>query len=180
MNPTGPTKDQDPEAPRERGRCGRPRLRVQATLGALEFSFSKVICPCPFCSPPSTGLPKATLSLDPPWVNVLQGDNVTLTCRGAPGPGSPATRWFHNGNFLETQAQSSYSLTANSGDSGNYTCHTAQTSLSDPVHLDVVSGQWARPAGGRAAPPLSSSRPAPLLLRGGVVLPTCEAILPRS
>ncbi|XP_015985194.2 low affinity immunoglobulin gamma Fc region receptor II-a-like [Rousettus aegyptiacus] len=85
------------------------------------------------------GLPKATLSLDPPWVNVLQGDNVTLTCRGAPGPGSPATRWFHNGNFLETQAQSSYSLTANSSDSGNYTCHTAQTSLSDPVHLDVVS-----------------------------------------
>ncbi|XP_024899788.1 low affinity immunoglobulin gamma Fc region receptor II-a [Pteropus alecto] len=86
------------------------------------------------------GLPKATLSLEPPWVNVLQGDNVTLTCKGAPGPGSPSTRWFHNGNSLETQAQSSYSLTASTSDSGDYTCHTAQTSLSDPVHLDVISG----------------------------------------
>ncbi|XP_023377254.1 low affinity immunoglobulin gamma Fc region receptor II-like isoform X3 [Pteropus vampyrus] len=85
------------------------------------------------------GLPKATLSLEPPWVNVLQGDNVTLTCQGAPGPGSPSTRWFHNGDSLETQAQSSYSLTASISDSGNYTCHTAQTSLSDPVHLDVIS-----------------------------------------
>ncbi|ELK16361.1 Low affinity immunoglobulin gamma Fc region receptor II [Pteropus alecto] len=85
------------------------------------------------------GLPKATLSLEPPWVNVLQGDNVTLTCKGAPGPGSPSTRWFHNGDSLETQAQSSYSLTASTSDSGNYTCHTAQTSLSDPVHLDVIS-----------------------------------------
>ncbi|XP_015985202.2 low affinity immunoglobulin gamma Fc region receptor II-like isoform X2 [Rousettus aegyptiacus] len=93
--------------------------------------------PAPVAGTPD--LPKATLSLNPPWVNVLQGDNVTLTCRGAPGPGSPATRWFHNGNFLETQTQSSYSLTTNSSDSGNYTCHTAQTSLSDPVHLDVVS-----------------------------------------
>ncbi|XP_039695791.1 low affinity immunoglobulin gamma Fc region receptor II-b-like isoform X2 [Pteropus medius] len=86
------------------------------------------------------GLPKATLSLEPPWINVLLGDNVTLTCQGAPGPGSPSTRWFHNGNSLETQAQSSYSLTANISDSGDYTCHTAQTSLSDPVHLDVISG----------------------------------------
>lgn len=85
------------------------------------------------------GLPKARLSLKPPWVNVLQGDNVTLTCQGAPGPGSPVTHWFHNGNALESQAQSSYSLTANSSDSGNYTCHTARTGLSDPVHLDVVS-----------------------------------------
>ncbi|ELK16363.1 Low affinity immunoglobulin gamma Fc region receptor II-a [Pteropus alecto] len=136
----GPHQSSRPDFFLKEAAAGRPQLGLQATRSALEFSLSKVICPCPFCSPPSAGLPKATLSLEPPWVNVLQGDNVTLTCKGAPGPGSPSTRWFHNGNSLETQAQSSYSLTASTSDSGDYTCHTAQTSLSDPVHLDVISG----------------------------------------
>ncbi|KAM5203373.1 low affinity immunoglobulin gamma Fc region receptor III-like isoform 2-T2 [Hipposideros larvatus] len=81
-------------------------------------------------------LPKAVLSLKPPWINLLQGDSVTLSCQGH---GNDSIRWFHNGNPILTQVQPSYRLQVSNNDSGNYQCQTGQTSLSDPVHLDVVS-----------------------------------------
>ncbi|XP_032949107.1 low affinity immunoglobulin gamma Fc region receptor III isoform X2 [Rhinolophus ferrumequinum] len=84
-------------------------------------------------------LPKAVLSLQPPWINLLQEDNVTLSCQGPHAPGNSPTRWFHNGNPIPAQVQPSYRLQVSSNDSGNYSCQTDQTSLSDPVHLDVVS-----------------------------------------
>lgn len=98
----------------------------------------------PFCSLPSADLPKAVLSLEPPWVNVLREDTVTLNCQGAQSPGDSSTQWFLNGTAIPTQAQPSYSFKANSNDSGDYRCQTGQASLSDPVHLDVISGQEGR------------------------------------
>ncbi|XP_016065960.1 PREDICTED: low affinity immunoglobulin gamma Fc region receptor II-b-like [Miniopterus natalensis] len=85
------------------------------------------------------GLPKAVVSLQPPWVNVLEEDNVTLSCQGAHSPGDHSTLWFRDGTPLLTQVQPSYSFKASSKDSGDYTCQTGQASLSDPVHLDVTS-----------------------------------------
>uniref|UniRef100_A0A671FA64 Ig-like domain-containing protein n=1 Tax=Rhinolophus ferrumequinum TaxID=59479 RepID=A0A671FA64_RHIFE len=87
----------------------------------------------------AAALPKAVLSLQPPWINLLQEDNVTLSCQGPHAPGNSPTRWFHNGNPIPAQVQPSYRLQVSSNDSGNYSCQTDQTSLSDPVHLDVVS-----------------------------------------
>ncbi|XP_016065959.1 PREDICTED: low affinity immunoglobulin gamma Fc region receptor II-a-like [Miniopterus natalensis] len=87
------------------------------------------------------------VSLQPPWVNVLEEDNVTLSCQGAHSPGDHSTLWFRDGTPLLTQVQPSYSFKASSKDSGDYTCQTGQASLSDPVHLDVTSGQWRRPGG---------------------------------
>nr|KAF6413193.1 Fc fragment of IgG receptor IIa [Molossus molossus] len=84
-------------------------------------------------------LPKAVLSLEPPWVNVLRGDTVTLNCQGAQGPGDRSTQWFFSGTAIPAQAQPSYSFQASSNDSGEYRCQTGQASLSDPVHLDVTS-----------------------------------------
>ncbi|KAM5203363.1 low affinity immunoglobulin gamma Fc region receptor II-b isoform 3-T3 [Hipposideros larvatus] len=80
--------------------------------------------------------PKAVLSLEPPWINLLQGDSVILSCQGH---GNDSIRWFHNGNPILTQVQPSYRLQVSNNDSGDYQCQTGQTSLSDPVHLDVVS-----------------------------------------
>lgn len=91
---------------------------------------------------PSVGLPKAVVSLEPPWVNVLREDTVTLNCQGAQSPGDSSTQWFLNGTAIPTQAQPRYSFKAKTNDSGDYRCQTAQASLSDPVHLDVTSGQW--------------------------------------
>ncbi|XP_023366590.1 low affinity immunoglobulin gamma Fc region receptor II-a [Otolemur garnettii] len=84
-------------------------------------------------------LPKAVVKLEPPWINVLQEDLVTLTCWGAHAPEDYRTQWFYNGNSLPTQAQPSYRFKAMQNDSGEYRCQTGQTSLSDPVHLDVFS-----------------------------------------
>nr|XP_012418894.1 PREDICTED: low affinity immunoglobulin gamma Fc region receptor II-b isoform X2 [Odobenus rosmarus divergens] len=85
------------------------------------------------------GLPKAVLDLEPPWVNVLQEDPVTLKCQGAHAAVDHVTQWFHNGNSIPTLVQSKYSFKARQQDSGEYRCQTDQTSLSDPVHLDVTS-----------------------------------------
>ncbi|XP_044122677.1 low affinity immunoglobulin gamma Fc region receptor II-b isoform X3 [Neovison vison] len=85
------------------------------------------------------GLPKAVLDLEPPWVNVLQEDRVTLKCQGAHTAADHLTQWFHNGSFIPTLVNSNYSFKARKQDSGEYRCQTNQTSLSDPVHLDVTS-----------------------------------------
>lgn len=67
-----------------------------------------------------------------------------LMCQGTNNPGDDFTQWFHNGSSIPTQVQLSYSFKASSKDSGDYKCQTGQTSLSDPVHLDVISGQWSK------------------------------------
>jgi len=85
------------------------------------------------------GLPKAVLDLQPPWVNVLREDPVTLKCQGAHTAVDRVTQWFHNGSSMPTLVQSNYSFKARQQDSGEYRCQMDQTSLSDPVHLDVTS-----------------------------------------
>nr|XP_023496620.1 low affinity immunoglobulin gamma Fc region receptor II-a isoform X2 [Equus caballus] len=85
------------------------------------------------------GLPKAVVSLEPPWINVFREDSVTLKCQGAHTLEDHPTQWFHNGSPIPTQVQPSYSFKAQNSDSGDYRCQTGQTSLSDPVHLDVIS-----------------------------------------
>lgn len=89
---------------------------------------------------PLAVLPKAEVKLQPAWINVLQEDSVTLTCQGDHDPGNTTTQWFHNGNFTWTENQPSFSFKARRASSGYYRCQTAYSSLSDPVHLDVISG----------------------------------------
>ncbi|XP_059946813.1 low affinity immunoglobulin gamma Fc region receptor II-like isoform X1 [Mesoplodon densirostris] len=85
------------------------------------------------------GLPKSVVSIQPAWINVLKEDYVTLMCQGTNLYEGNLTLWFHNGSFIQSQNQSSYSFKASSNDSGDYRCQREQTSLSDPVHLDVIS-----------------------------------------
>ncbi|XP_043306933.1 low affinity immunoglobulin gamma Fc region receptor II-b isoform X4 [Cervus canadensis] len=84
-------------------------------------------------------LPKAVVSIQPAWINVLREDHVTLMCQGTSFYDGNLTMWFHNGSSIHTQNQPSYSFQAGSNDSGSYRCQREQTSLSDPVHLDVIS-----------------------------------------
>ncbi|XP_043423462.1 low affinity immunoglobulin gamma Fc region receptor II-like isoform X1 [Prionailurus bengalensis] len=85
------------------------------------------------------GLPKAVVDLEPPWILVLREDNVTLKCQGAHTAGDHSIRWFHNGSSIPTQVRPNYSFKATEKDRGEYACQTDQTSLSDPVYLDVFS-----------------------------------------
>ncbi|XP_024607394.1 low affinity immunoglobulin gamma Fc region receptor II-like isoform X2 [Neophocaena asiaeorientalis asiaeorientalis] len=86
------------------------------------------------------GLPKAVVNIQPAWINVLKEDYVTLMCQATNLCEGNLTLWFHNGSFIQSQNQSSYSFKASSNDSGDYRCQREQTSLSDPVHLYVTSG----------------------------------------
>ncbi|XP_069403131.1 low affinity immunoglobulin gamma Fc region receptor II-like isoform X3 [Ovis canadensis] len=89
--------------------------------------------------PGKRDLPKAVVNIQPAWINVLREDHVTLMCQGTSFYAGNLTTWFHNGSSIHTQNQPSYSFRANSNDSGSYRCQREQTSLSDPVHLDVIS-----------------------------------------
>lgn len=87
------------------------------------------------------------VDLEPPWILVLREDNVTLKCQGAHTAGDHSIRWFHNGSSIPTQVRPNYSFKATEKDRGEYACQTDQTSLSDPVYLDVFSGQWRKAPG---------------------------------
>ena len=84
-------------------------------------------------------LPKAVVKLEPPWIQVLKEDMVTLMCEGTHNPGNSSTQWFHNWSSIRSQVQSSYTFKATVNDSGEYRCQMEQTRLSDPVDLGVIS-----------------------------------------
>ncbi|XP_031244980.1 low affinity immunoglobulin gamma Fc region receptor II-a isoform X2 [Mastomys coucha] len=84
-------------------------------------------------------LPKAVVKLEPPWIQVLREDVVTLMCKGTHNSGNSSTRWFHNGSSIRSQVQANYRFKATANDSGEYRCQMEQTGLSDPVHLGVIS-----------------------------------------
>ncbi|KAM6217244.1 low affinity immunoglobulin gamma Fc region receptor III-A-like [Rhynchocyon petersi] len=85
-------------------------------------------------------LPKAVLSLDPPWYRVLEKDNVTLKCQGTNSPGKNDTEWWHNGTLISDQTSSYLITSASKKDSGEYKCKTGLSTLSDPVQLEVHTG----------------------------------------
>ncbi|KAI4590527.1 hypothetical protein MJG53_001576 [Ovis ammon polii x Ovis aries] len=99
--------------------------------------WTALLFPAPVPGKPD--LPKAVVNIQPAWINVLREDHVTLMCQGTSFYAGNLTMWFHNGSSIHTQNQPSYSFRANSNDSGSYRCQREQTSLSDPVHLDVIS-----------------------------------------
>ncbi|XP_051042187.1 low affinity immunoglobulin gamma Fc region receptor II-b isoform X2 [Phodopus roborovskii] len=84
-------------------------------------------------------LPKAVVKLEPPWIQVLKEDSVTLKCEGTHNPGNYSTQWLHNGKSIWSQVQPSYTFKASNNDSGEYQCQMGQTGLSDPVQLGVIS-----------------------------------------
>ncbi|XP_047420739.1 low affinity immunoglobulin gamma Fc region receptor II-like isoform X1 [Sciurus carolinensis] len=106
------------------------------TLGHM-LLWTAVLLLAPVAGTPD--LPKSVVKLEPPWIQVLKEDYVTLKCQGARNTEDHSTQWFHNRSLILTQTQPSYRFKAKNDDSGEYTCQMNQTSLSDPVHLDVHS-----------------------------------------
>lgn len=92
-----------------------------------------------FADRQTADLPKAVVKRDPPWIQVLKEDTVTLTCEGTHNPGNSSTQWFHNQSSTWGQVQASYTFKATVNDSGEYRCRMQHTSLSDPIHLEVIS-----------------------------------------
>lgn len=92
-----------------------------------------------FADRQTADLLKAVVKRDPPWIQVLKEDTVTLTCEGTHNPGNSSTQWFHNQSSTWGQVQARYTFKATVNDSGEYRCRMEETSLSDPVHLGVIS-----------------------------------------
>lgn len=77
------------------------------------------------------------ITLQPPWVNVFQMENVTLWCEGPRLPGDSSTQWLVNDTAIRTLTPS-YSITAASfSDTGEYRCQTGLSMASDPVQLEI-------------------------------------------
>ncbi|XP_004865208.1 low affinity immunoglobulin gamma Fc region receptor II-b isoform X1 [Heterocephalus glaber] len=108
-------------------------------------------------------LPKAVVRREPPWIQVLQGDLVLLTCEGALSPGNHSTQWLQSGSPIPAQVHPSYRFTAEKNDSGEYRCQMGGTSLSDPVHLDVIA-DW-----------LLLQTPQPVFQEGEVIMLRCHS-----
>ncbi|XP_036609076.1 low affinity immunoglobulin gamma Fc region receptor II-b-like [Trichosurus vulpecula] len=87
----------------------------------------------------SNGPPRAVLTLEPPWFNVLHGDNVTLTCEGFQTPGQGSIEWFHNGSAIPIHQDSYFIPAVNVENSGEYQCRTQHGDLSNSVKLQVSS-----------------------------------------
>uniref|UniRef100_A0A8L2QHQ8 Fc gamma receptor 2B n=1 Tax=Rattus norvegicus TaxID=10116 RepID=A0A8L2QHQ8_RAT len=85
------------------------------------------------------GLPKAVVKLEPPWIQVLKEDTVTLMCEGTHNTKNCSTQWFHNGSSIWHQAQANYTFKATVNDSGEYRCRMEETGISEPIHLGVIS-----------------------------------------
>ncbi|XP_013202383.1 low affinity immunoglobulin gamma Fc region receptor II-like isoform X1 [Microtus ochrogaster] len=84
-------------------------------------------------------LPKAVVKLEPPWIQVLKEDSVTLKCEGTHNPGNYSTQWLHNGSSLWSQVRPNYTFKATVNDSGKYQCRLEENILSDPVQLEVIA-----------------------------------------
>ncbi|XP_005398361.1 PREDICTED: low affinity immunoglobulin gamma Fc region receptor III-B-like isoform X2 [Chinchilla lanigera] len=80
---------------------------------------------------------KAVVFLDPPWVRMLEDDNVTLTCQGDYPPEDNSTHWYHNGTRISSQASSYFIRAVRIKDSGEYQCQTGLSTRSDTVQLQV-------------------------------------------
>ncbi|XP_015419041.1 PREDICTED: low affinity immunoglobulin gamma Fc region receptor II [Myotis davidii] len=89
------------------GQAGCP---PRCPWGHLLLLCAALLFPAPAAGTP--GLPKAVVSLQPPWLQVFPGDNVTLSCQGAHSPGDNSTQWFKDGTAIPTQVQPSYSFKA--------------------------------------------------------------------
>lgn len=85
-------------------------------------------------------LQKSIVILDPEWIRVLEEDNVTLRCQGTYPPGDNYTEWFHNGSPILHNDSIYFIQNARVRHSGEYKCKTGQSTLSDPVQLEVHMG----------------------------------------
>uniref|UniRef100_A0A4X2JZT0 Ig-like domain-containing protein n=1 Tax=Vombatus ursinus TaxID=29139 RepID=A0A4X2JZT0_VOMUR len=115
----------------------RPWAPQPGTATSSVLLWVALLCLAPAIR--SDGRPRAVLTLEPPWFNVLQGDKVTLNCKVFQTPGHHSIKWLHNGSALPIH-QNSYTIPAvNMENSGEYQCRTEHTPLSNSVKLQVSS-----------------------------------------
>ncbi|XP_036298625.1 high affinity immunoglobulin epsilon receptor subunit alpha [Pipistrellus kuhlii] len=82
---------------------------------------------------------KSTLSLNPPWNRIFQGENVTLRCKGNNSLEVNSTKWTHNNTMLAVTAPRLDIVHATFQDSGVYRCQSKNLIPSQPVNLEVFS-----------------------------------------
>ncbi|XP_020945256.1 high affinity immunoglobulin epsilon receptor subunit alpha isoform X1 [Sus scrofa] len=82
---------------------------------------------------------ESQVSLNPPWNRIFRGENVTLTCIGNYSLENYPTNWTHNNKTLEVKTSSWDLKNAKPGDSGKYRCQSKDFTMSEPVHLEVIS-----------------------------------------
>ena len=83
-------------------------------------------------------------------ITILQGDNITLSCR--PSPSDIALQWSYNGSDISSSPQYQFSafyhhltiIQANVTDSGNYVCafRLNNRTTDQSINLTVVPSKY--------------------------------------
>ncbi|XP_016021691.2 Fc receptor-like protein 3 [Rousettus aegyptiacus] len=92
-----------------------------------------------------TGVPpKAFLLLKPPWTTAFENEKVTIVCDSPLPPVPGNVTWYYTQSYTtkgskETTLKGLEEIQVTK--SGFYRCETSGSSLSDPVHVELSSGQ---------------------------------------
>ncbi|XP_041430644.1 Fc receptor-like protein 4 [Xenopus laevis] len=82
---------------------------------------------------------KPVVSIYPNWGKILLNDSVTLTCKVEK---SRSYVWYKDGDWIRQYSDVLKLENAQEKDGGNYQCQIPGSERSDPVRLDVQSGDF--------------------------------------
>ncbi|XP_041430454.1 Fc receptor-like protein 5 [Xenopus laevis] len=86
---------------------------------------------------------KPVVSFDPKWDKILLNDSVTLSCNVEPTiEESRRYVWYKDGDWIRKEEKTFKLENAEEKDGGNYQCQIPGSERSDPVRLDVKSGDF--------------------------------------
>ncbi|KAL6092613.1 hypothetical protein STEG23_028847 [Scotinomys teguina] len=85
-----------------------------------------------------TATQKSVVFLNPPWIRIFTGENVTLTCNGNNSIQKNSTKWFHNDTISSVTTSHLDIVSATIQDSGKYVCQNQGFYKSEPAYLEVM------------------------------------------
>ncbi|XP_073466750.1 low affinity immunoglobulin gamma Fc region receptor II-like isoform X2 [Aquarana catesbeiana] len=87
-----------------------------------------------------SGAIRPEVTFTPNWGNILQGDEVTLTCNvTSTVPEEPRTyHWYKDGRTIHRDEQILQIKASAEWDRGDYQCRINNSDISDPVTLNVT------------------------------------------
>ncbi|XP_021518700.2 high affinity immunoglobulin epsilon receptor subunit alpha [Meriones unguiculatus] len=88
-----------------------------------------------------TATQKSVVSLNPPWITIFTGENVTFSCQGNNSSQTKSTKWIHNGIISKVTSSRLVIVGATFQDSGKYICQNQGLYKSKPVYLKVMQ-EW--------------------------------------
>ncbi|XP_077321248.1 high affinity immunoglobulin gamma Fc receptor I-like [Lithobates pipiens] len=113
---------------------------TQSLLDVATMSVFIIIVFLSLMKGKSGGAIKPVVTFTPNWGNILEGDNVTLTCNvTSTAPEEPRTyHWYKDGSTIHRDEKTLQIKFSAEQESGDYQCRINTGDISDPVTLNVT------------------------------------------